>query len=340
MRRTFRSRSWRSGRFALAVAIAAAVFVAPACRGQQKETQAPAPAPKRVVIATLLSHPSLDEIATALRTRMGELGWREGVDIAYVDRNANGNPQLTATIAADIQQMRPDAVVPITTPMAQAVAKAVSVPIVFAAVTDPVGAGLVASLAEAKENMTGVADAWPYEQQLELLREIQPKVRRVAVLLNPADPASDYGIRQIRAHAERLGFELVEASCASSSEVGTVAASVIDRVDAVYLSSDATVISGFAGAARVCFRAKKPLIVGDRGTVEKGGLATVSVGYSGVGRETANLLDRVLKGERRIPVVVARGDELFVNLKAAELSGITIPDGVKARAKEVFLKIP
>lgn len=329
--------SRRLKRSTAALLLLATAVLLPAC-GRESATPPPVP-PKQVVIATLLSHPSLDEISAALKRRMIDLGWKEGQNITYVDRNANGNPQLAATIAADVEQLKPDAVVPITTPMAQAVAKTVTAPVVFAAVTDPVGAGLLPSIDEPKDNLTGVSDAWPYQQQLELLREIAPNARTIGVLLNPADAASDHGIRQVRSIASRMGLTLVEVACASPSEVGTAAASVIGRIDALYLSSDATVISGFPGAARVASRAKKPLIVGDRGTVEKGGLATVSVGYSALGRQVADLLDRVLKGERRLKVVVAQGDELFVNAKTAEQSGIKIPDSVLGRAKEVFREI-
>lgn len=312
-------------------------FLLVACSPGSNEPQKPAS--KTVVIATLLSHPSLDEIGASIKTRMKELGWQEGVNISYVDKNANGSPQVAATIAADIEGMKADAVVPITTPMSQAVAKVVSSPIVFAAVTDPVGAGLLPSLKETKEGMTGVSDAWPYERQLALLRELVPKAKTIGVLFNPADAASDYGIRQIRDISKKMGLALVEVACASPAEVGTAAASVIRRVDALYLSSDATVISGFPGAAQVAFRAKKALIVGDRGTVEKGGLATVSVGYSSLGRQVADLLNRVLRGERRLEVVVAQGDELFVNLEAAKRSAIVVPAAVLTRAKEVFRTI-
>jgi putative tryptophan/tyrosine transport system substrate-binding protein len=330
-------RSWRTAVLMFVACVLVPVMLASGCGwGEQP---APQEAPKRVVIATLLSHPSLDEISVALRTRMSELGWEEGQNITYVDRNANGNPQLAGTIAADIQQMQPDAVVPITTPMAQAVANVVTVPIVFAAVTDPVGAGLVPSLDETRSGVTGVADAWPYEQQLALLQEIAPQARRVGVLFNPSDAASDYGMRHIRRIAASKNLTLVEVACTTPAEVGTAATSVINRVDALYLSSDATVISGFAGAARVAFRARKPLMVGDRGTVEKGGLATVSVGYSSVGRMTADLLDKMLHGERDLKVIVAEGDEVFVNAAAAERSGVALPDSVLSRAKEIFKTI-
>jgi putative ABC transport system substrate-binding protein len=296
--------------------------------------------PKQVVIATLLSHPALDQVIASLKEEMTSRGYVEKRDIIYVVKNANGNVQLAATIAGEAASLNPDAVVPITTPMAQAVVKMVKAPIVFSAVTDPVGAKIVPSLEKPGPQITGVSDAWPYEDQLKLLREILPSVRTVGVLFNPGDAASQYGMGQVRTIAARLNLTIIEGACNTPSEVGTVAESLVDRVDALYLSSDATVISGFAAASRVSFRARKPLIVGDSGTVEQGGLATVSVGYVGVGRETAALLDRVLKGQRNVPVTVARGDEIYLNTKAAERTGVSFPPELLKRAKKVYTTIP
>lgn len=296
--------------------------------------------PKKVVIATLVSHPALDQLISSLKEEMKAVGWEEGRNITYIMKNANGNVQLAATIANEANSLNPDAVVPITTPMTQAVVKAVKAPIVFSAVTDPVGAKVVPSLEQSVERVTGVSDAWPYEAQLRLLKEILPSVKRVGVLFNPGDAASDYGMKQIRALAPRLDLTLVEGACNTPADVAPVTESLIDRVDALYLSSDATVISGFAAASRVSFRAKKPLIVGDSGTVEQGGLAAVSVGYAGVGRETARLLDRVLKGARNVPVVVARGDQIFLNTKAAERAGLIFPPELLKRATKVYTTIP
>jgi putative ABC transport system substrate-binding protein len=295
---------------------------------------------KHVVIATLLSHPALDQIITSLREELASRGYAEGRDVTYTIKNANGNVQLASAIANDINSLDADVVVPITTPMSQAVTKVVRAPIVFSAVTDPLGAKIVKSLDDPGAKITGVSDAWPYEEQLRLLKEILPSAKTVGVLFNPGDAASDYGIRQIRSIAARLGLSLREGACNTPAEVGTVAESLVDRVDALFLSSDATVISAYAAASRVSFRAKKPLIVGDSGTVEKGGLATVSVGYAGVGRETAKLVDQVLRGEHHLPVVVARGDEIYLNTEAATRTGIKFSPELLRKAKRVYSGIP
>lgn len=224
----------------------------------------------------------------------------------------------------------------ITTPMAQAVAKIARTPLVFSAVTDPVGAGLVPALETSVRDLTGVSDAWPYEAQLRLIREISPNAPRLGVLFNPGEAASQYGIRQIRAHAAAFGFDLVEGGVGSTAEVLPVAESLAPRVDALFLSSDNTVIGGVAAAVRVAIKYRKPLYVGDSGTVEKGGLAAVSVGYAEVGRRTGDLVARFLRGDREIPTVVAQGAEIYINRKAAELMGVILPEEVISRATKVF----
>jgi putative ABC transport system substrate-binding protein len=289
-----------------------------------------------VAIATLMTHPALDAVQEGIKSELTAQGIVEGKNVDYLIQNASGQIQLAASIANELAARRPSVIVPITTPMAQAVVKVARDPVVFAAVTDPVGAGLVAALDKGEANITGTSDAWPYEDQLKLIREITPSVNRLGVLFNPGEAASQYGIQQIRKYAAELGFTLIEGSVSSTNDVFPVARGMIGRVDALFLSSDNTVISGMAGGLQVARQNRIPLYVGDSGTVQKGGLAAVSVGYLGLGHETGKLIIRVLHGERNIPIFVAHGDEIFVNTRAAEIMGVTIPQSVLKRATRVF----
>lgn len=289
-----------------------------------------------IAIATLMLHPALDSVQEGLRAQLTTEGFVEGKNVDYVLHNANGQIQLTATIANELSSRNPSVIVAITTPMAQAVVKAAKVPVVFAAVTDPVGAGLVVALDKGETTITGTSDAWPYNDQLALIREITPKAARLGVLYNPGEAASQFGIQQIRKFAPTHGLTLLEAAANSTSDVYPVARSLIGRVDALFLSSDNTVIAGMAGAFQVARQNRIPLYVGDSGTVQKGGLAAVSVGYLALGRETGKLVARMLRGERNIPTVVAQGNELYVNTRAADLMGVKIPQPVLDRATRTF----
>ena len=116
---------------------------------------------KVVAIATLMSHPALDKVQENVKAQLERQGFVDGKNIQYVVRNANGQVQLAASIAGELAAHEPDVIVAITTPMAQAVVKSARCPVVFAAVTDPVGAGLVSSLDKGENLVTGTSDAWP-----------------------------------------------------------------------------------------------------------------------------------------------------------------------------------
>ena len=316
---------------------AAAILLVVSCRDSEKpKTAETLNSVRHVGIATLMSHPALDSVISNMKEELSRRGFREGDSIRYTLRNANGDANLAVTIVRELEVAKPDVVVAVTTPVAQVAAKEVRGPLVFSAVTDPVGAGVVASLTSPPPNVTGVSDAWPYRAQLELAREILPTAKRLGVVFNPGEVTSQYGIARIREIAPALGFELVEIPVSNTGEIFGALRLQAPSLDAVYLSSDNTVISGVPAALSVCLDQKKPLFVGDSGTVEQGGLAAVSVGYAGVGRETGGLVARMLGGERSIPVVVATGDEVFLNLDTARRIGIEIPPAVRARATRVF----
>lgn len=291
---------------------------------------------RTVAIATLMTHPALDTIVSNMKQNLSAAGYQEGKNIRFVERNANGDQNQAASIVGELNRLNPDVLVAITTPCAQSATKTSRAPIVFSAVTDPVSAGVVPSLAEPGARITGVSDAWPYKGQLNLVREILPQAKRLGVLFNPGEAASQYGIARIRDLAPPMGFEIVELPVSNSQEIVGVLRQRLGSVDALYLSSDNTVISGVSAALKQCLERRKPLFVGDSGTVEKGGLAAVSVGYSGVGQATGKLVARVLEGKAPNPVVVLEGDEIYLNLETAKKIGLTLPPALLARATRTY----
>ena len=136
---------------------------------------------KTVAIATLMTHPALDAVQDNLKKELARQGYVDGKNVRYIVRNANSQLGLAASIANELAAMKPDVTVAIATPMAQAVAKVARGPVVFAAVTDPVGAGLVASTDKGEKMITGTSDAWPYGAKLKLIRKISPKIGRAHV---------------------------------------------------------------------------------------------------------------------------------------------------------------
>jgi len=290
----------------------------------------------QIIIATLMTHPALDQIVKSMKEELTRQGFKEGENLTITIKNANGEVNLIPTMVQDVKLRQPDLVVVITTPVAQAFSGKITAPMVFSAVTDPVSAGVVKSMDEVTNKVSGVSDAWPYRQQLLLARDLYPQAGKLGVLYNPGESASQYGLKQIRPIAKELGFEIVDMVATKTSEVLSSAQQNIDKVDLIYLSSDNTVIQALPAALKVSLAHKKGLIVGDSGTVEKGGLAAVSVGYAGVGVETGKIVAQFLNGNTQIKPVVAIGDEIYLNQQTAEKIGLTISDSLIKKATKVY----
>jgi len=296
-------------------------------------------APLRVGITQIVEHPSLDQARQGFIDRLGELGYVEGVDIVYDIQSAQGDLATAQTIARKFQADGVDLILAIATPTAQATAHIVKdIPILITAVTDPVAADLVQSIERPGTNVTGTSDLTPVREQLELLKEIVPQARRVGVVYNAGEVNSVVQVELARQAAASLGFTLVEATAANSSEVLQAAQSLQGRVDAIYVPTDNTVVSALESVILVAERARLPLIAGEADSVAKGALATLGIDYYKLGRQTADIAYRVLQGEdpAGIPIEYLNDLDLVVNVAAAKRMGVTIPDSVLARADQVI----
>src|SRR5690606_15264236 len=296
-------------------------------------------APLRVGITQIVEHPSLDQARQGFIDRLGELGYVEGVDIVYDIQSAQGDLATAQTIARKFQADGVDLILAIATPTAQAAAHIVKdIPILITAVTDPVAADLVQSTERPGTNVTGTSDLTPVREQLELLKEIVPQARRVGVVYNAGEVNSVVQVELARQAAVSLGFTLVEATAANSSEVLQAAQSLQGRVDAIYVPTDNTVVSALESVILVAERARLPLIAGEADSVAKGALATLGIDYYKLGRQTADIAHRVLQGEdpAGIPIEYLNDLDLVVNVAAAKRMGVTIPDSVLARADQVI----
>jgi putative tryptophan/tyrosine transport system substrate-binding protein len=230
-------------------------------------------------------------------------------------------------------------IVPISTPSAQAVVAATrSIPVVFTAVTDPVGAQLVRNTDRPGGNVTGLSDLSPLAQHLTLIKEITPKVARLGVLYNPGEPNSVTLLTLLKQVAPQQGMQIIEAPATKSADVQGAARSLVGKVDALYIPTDNTIVTALEAVLAVGDQNDIPVYSGDTNSVERGALATVGFDYYQVGRQTGDIVVRVLRGDKPadIPVRTAQGTDLFVNLKAAAAMGVTVSPEVIARAKKVI----
>jgi putative ABC transport system substrate-binding protein len=292
----------------------------------------------KVAVTAIVEHPALDAARDGIRDGLKAAGW-DGDKIEFSYESAQGNPATAAQIARRFIGEAPDVIVPISTPSAQAVVAATkTIPVVFTAVTDPVGAQLVVNTGKPGGNVTGLSDLSPLADHLKLIAEITPDAKRIGVPYNPGEPNAVTLVNLLKEMADDHGMTIVEATATKSSEVQTAAKSLIGKVDAIYVPTDNTIVSALEAVIAVGNESKIPVYAGDTASVERGAIATVGFDYYQIGLQTAEIVARILKGEKPgdIAVTVAKGTDLFVNLKSAAAMGVTVPDAVKARAKKVI----
>lgn len=291
-----------------------------------------------VAVTAIVEHPALDAARQGIQDELAAEGYVAGKNLDFRFESAQGNRAIAAQIAQKFVGDAPDVIVPISTPSAQAVAAATkTIPIVFTAVTDPVGAKLVASLEHPGGNVTGMTDLSPIGAHLDLIKEITPDVASVGVIYNPGEANSVTLLDLLRQEAPARGIEIEEAAAPRSSDVLAAAQSLVGKVDAIYVPTDNTVVTALEAVVGVGIENELPVYAGDTDSVPRGAIAALGFNYHDVGIQTGKIVARVLRGEAPADIPVQRVEitELYVNPEAAGRMGVTIPDEVIARAKTV-----
>ena len=293
----------------------------------------------KVSVTAIVEHPALDAVRDGVRDGLEEAGYTTGDNLDFTYESAQGNPATAAQIAREFVGNAPDVIVPISTPSAQAAAAATrDIPVVFSAVTDPETAGLVETIEEPGGNVTGVSDLTPIADHVALMKEIVPEAENLGFVYNPGEANSVALLTLFREAAEEQGLGVVEAPANKSAEVQAAARSLVGKADAMYVPTDNTIVSALEALVAVAEENDLPLFSGDTDSVERGALASVGFNYYELGKVTAEVVLRVLEGEdpASIPVTFATGTDLFVNLKAAEAMGVSVPQEVTDRAAKII----
>ena len=297
-------------------------------------------AAQEVTVATtaIVEHPALDAARDGVRDELAAAGYVEGTNLRFLYESAQGNPATAAQIARKFVGEAPDVIVPISTPSAQAVVSATKdIPVVFTAVTDPVGAKLVGDAMMPGGNVTGMSDLSPIGKHLDLIKEITPDAKTVGVPFNPGEANSVTLMELIKKEAPSRGLAVVEAPATKTSEVLGAAQSLVGKVDVIYVPTDNTIVSAFEAVVKVGIDNQVPVYAGDTDSVPRGAIAAVGFNYYDIGRQTGKMVVRVLKGEAPGSIAVEGVEitELYVNPGMAKKMGATVPDSVIAKAKEV-----
>ncbi len=277
---------------------------------------------------------------TAFVERLRDLGWIEDRTIAIAYRWAEGHPERYAEIAAEFVRLNVNVIVT-TGPAAPQAKKATSViPIVLALSGDPVGAGLVASLAQPGGNITGLSMQWPDTsgKRLELLREVVPSFRRLAIMVNVGFPDAVLDASEAQAAAQSLGLEIATHEIRRAGDIVPAFESLKDHADALYVTADALLNANRIRINTLALGARLPTMHAFRESVEAGGLMSYGPNLASMFRRAAELADKILRGTKPgdIPVEQPTKFDLVVNLITARALGLTIPPTLLARADEVI----
>ncbi|MBN9355890.1 MAG: ABC transporter substrate-binding protein [Herbaspirillum huttiense] len=306
----------------------AAVCVAPAMA-----------ADKSVAVTAIVEHPALDAVRDGVKDELKEEGFEAGKNLKWEYQSAQGNTGTAAQIARKFVGDKPDVIVAIATPSAQALVSATkSIPVVYSGVTDPVAAQLVKDWKASGTNVTGVSDLLELDKQIDLIKRVVPNAKRVGMVYNPGEANSAVVVKALKELLAKSNMTLVEAAAPRSVDVGSAAKSLIGKVDVIYTNTDNNVVSAYEALVKVGNDAKIPLVASDTDSVKRGAIAALGVNYYDLGRQTGKVVGRILKGEKPGDIASATSSklELFVNTAAAQKQGVTLSPELVSSAKTVI----
>lgn len=291
--------------------------------GTKKETY-------RVGVLQLVSHPALDQIYEGIKEGLAEEGLEEGKNLKLLFQNGQGDQSKLNTMSQQLVQDKADILVGIATPAAQALdnnVKKKDIPIVLGAITDPEGAGLVASNDKPGANITGVSDQPPVGEIIQLAKKLLPDAKKVGMLYSSSEMNSQFQVAEATKKAESLGLEVVNKPVASTNEVAQTVQVLANEVDFVFIPLDNTIANAMETVSQEATKQKLPVFPSVETMVEQGGVATIGVSQKELGVQTGKMAAQIAKGESNpatTPIYTFSKGETIVNRAQAELFGINL----------------
>jgi len=281
----------------------------------------------RIGIVQPVDHPSLNRSRDSMVEELERLGMGDRIEITM--QNANGDMSLLQSIMQNLIGERVDMIVAIATPAAQAALSSTSdIPIVFAAVSNPVEAGLVKDPSRPEGNVTGVSNSIPVEDIIELSKVLTPDVKTYGFLYNSSEINSAASIDNTKEYCDREGIPYREVSITSTADIQQAVSSLVGQVDALFTPNDNMVASAMATYSQVATEAGIPIYVGADSMVADGGLATVGIDYNLLGEQTGRMIARIIDGESigENPVETVSEYANVINVGIADKLGVRIPE--------------
>ncbi|MCW6677256.1 ABC transporter substrate-binding protein [Aerococcaceae bacterium NML180378] len=292
----------------------------------------------KVAIVQLVSHPSLDAITTGIKEGLSQGGYEEGKNLTLDFQNAEGDMSLLPNIAELVVSKKPDIIFAITTPVAQSLQQATQdIPIILAGITDPVAAKLVSSLEKTENNITGVSDAAPLEEQFKLIAQLTPNVRTIGMIYTSSEDNSKAEVDKAKKFAEAAGMTVIVETIASTADMQLVAENLVGKVDAIFVPTDNIVASSADTLLDIADQSGVPIYPTFEDMVKRGGLASVAIDQVGIGRQSAQMAVEIFNGAtpQTLPIQFATEVRKVFNAETASHLDIRLPQALTEQLIDV-----
>ncbi len=293
-------------------------------------------------ISQFAEHGSLDNCREGFLEGLKEAGYEEGKNLTIEYQNAQADTGNAATIADSFVNKKVDLICAIATPSAMSAynsAMDADIPVIYTAVSDPAGAGLINEDGTNVGNITGTSDKLPVTEQMALIRELMPDAKKIGILYTTSEANSVSTIQEYKDHAEEYGFEIVDTGINTIADVEMAAKDLASKVDCISNLTDNTVVSALQTVLAAANDAKIPVFGSEVEQVKNGCVAAVGIDYVALGKQTGEMAAKVLKGEAtaaETPFEICEGGNVYVNTEAAGNIDFTISDDVLGEAAEIY----
>ena len=293
-------------------------------------------------ISQFAEHGSLDNCREGFLEGLKEAGYEEGKNLTIEYQNAQADTGNAATIADSFVNKKVDLICAIATPSAMSAynsAMDADIPVIYTAVSDPSGAGLVNEDGTNVGNITGTSDKLPVTEQMALIRELMPDAKKIGILYTTSEANSVSTIQEYKDHAEEYGFEIVDTGINTIADVEMAAKDLASKVDCISNLTDNTVVSALQTVLAAANDAKIPVFGSEVEQVKNGCVAAVGIDYVALGKQTGEMAAKDLKGEAtaaETPFEICEGGNVYVNTEAAGNIDFTISDDVLGEAAEIY----
>ena len=296
-------------------------------------------------ISQFAEHGSLDNCREGFMEGLKEAGIEEGVNLTVEFDNAQADMGTASQIADSYVNKGVDLICAIATPTAMSAYNSTmetDIPVIYTAVSDPVGAGLADENGVPVGNITGTSDALPVTEQLELIRQMLPDAEKIGILYTTSEANSVSTIAEYKAHAEEYGFEIVDTGISTIADVDMAAADLAGKVDCISNLTDNTVVSALQTVLQYANKEGIPVFGSEVEQVKNGCLASMGIDYVALGKQTGAMAAKVVKGEAEASEMnyeICSGAELYLNTEVAENLGMELDEEFVSGAAQVFEEI-